>query len=141
MANNKETEIQRRIMLAASQNEAVTFRNNTGNAVAGSHMRRIDKDSTQLLRAGDWVVSHGSRIQYGLCVGSSDLIGWRTVTVTPEMVGSKLAVFTALEVKTEKGKATEDQERFLSAVQSAGGLAGVVRSTDDAVKVLGVHHE
>ncbi len=43
-------------------------------------------------------------VQFGLCVGSSDLIGFKSMTITPEMVGQKIAVFTALEVKTEKGK-------------------------------------
>lgn len=74
----------------------------------------------------------GSRVVYGLCPGSSDLIGWRTITVTPEMVGKPLAQFVAMEVKTAKGRVTPEQQRFLDAVALAGGVAAVVRSADDA---------
>ncbi len=75
-------------------------------------------------------------VQFGLCVGSSDLIGFQSVTITPEMVGQKVAIFTAIEVKTESGKVSEQQTNFLSMVQKFGGLGAVVRSVDDAVAVL-----
>ena len=42
----------------------------------------------------------GRLIRYGVAnPGGSDLIGWRSLTVTPDMVGRKLAVFLAIEVK------------------------------------------
>jgi ribosomal protein S19 len=44
-------------------------------------------------------------VQFGLCKGSADLIGWKRVTVTPEMVGSTVAVFTSIEVKTRNRQA------------------------------------
>ncbi|MDD2863971.1 MAG: VRR-NUC domain-containing protein [Methylococcales bacterium] len=75
-------------------------------------------------------------VQFGLCVGSSDLIGFQSVTVTSEMVGQKIAVFTALEVKTQTGKASEPQTKFLSMVKKFGGIGAVVRSVDDAVELL-----
>lgn len=130
-----ETTLQKQIMLAASQAGATIFRNNTGNGVAGAKMFRIEKDGPVFLKQGDWVVRQGSRIQYGLCVGSSDLIGWRTVTITPEMVGGKVAVFLALEVKTPTGRASDEQTNFINTVRRAGGLAGVVRSADEALGV------
>ena len=52
-------------------------------------------------------------VQFGLCVGSSDLIGFKSVTITPEMVGQKVAIFTAIEVKTESGKVSERQPSLL----------------------------
>jgi hypothetical protein len=73
----------------------------------------------------------GQWIQYGLCVGSSDLIGWRTLTVGPEMVGRKFAQFIAVEVKTPKGVVSEEQEAFLKTVQEAGGMANVFRSENE----------
>jgi hypothetical protein len=78
----------------------------------------------------------GRIVRYGLCVGSSDLIGWRPVTITPEMVGQTIAQFAALEVKRKGGKPTGDQVRFIKAVQAAGGLAGVVTSADEALAML-----
>lgn len=132
----KETNIQRLIMLAISQQGATIFRNNTGNAVAGSHYKRIDKPGTYQLEAGDWVVKHGNRVQYGLCVGSSDLIGWQPVVITPEMVGQVIARFLATEIKTLTGRPTPEQINFIEQVRKAGGLAGICRSPDEAISLL-----
>lgn len=126
-----EKNIQTEIMLALSKLGVTIFRNNTGNGVAGSQMKRIEKPCTMALLPGDWIVRHGSRIQYGLCVGSSDTIGWRPVTITPDMVGETVAVFTAVEIKTSTGRATPEQVNFIEAVRKAGGIAGVARSVDD----------
>jgi hypothetical protein len=76
-------------------------------------------------------------VRYGLCKGSSDLIGWRSTTITPEMVGQQLAVFTAIEVK-DRGTPTPEQLHFIAQVQAAGGLAGVARSVDEAKAILGM---
>lgn len=109
-----EKNIQTNIMLAASQNGATIFRNNVGQAVYPS----------------------GRRVDYGLCKGSSDLIGWRTVTVTPDMIGKRLALFLAIEVKTTTGAIRKEQITFINNVRNAGGLAGVARTPDDAVALL-----
>ena len=78
----------------------------------------------------------GRPVQFGLCKGSSDLIGLRTVTVTPEMVGQRLAVFAAVEVKAPRGRLTQEQAQFLAMVQGMGGLAGEARSVEEAAQVL-----
>lgn len=113
-------------MLAASQTGATVFRNNVGNGVLG----RVAKQE-----GAQFHIINGRRVQFGLCPGSSDLIGWRTITVTPEMVGKRLALFLALEVKTPTGAATMEQINFIAAVRKSGGLAGIVRSVDDAISV------
>lgn len=64
-------------------------------------------------------------ITFGLCVGSSDLIGWTEVEITPDMVGKKVAVFTAVEVKIGKRKTTDLQNNFINTVLFAGGIAKV----------------
>ncbi|MBX9594678.1 MAG: VRR-NUC domain-containing protein [Roseomonas sp.] len=94
------------------------FRNNTGSL----------KDHT------------GRVVSFGLFKGSSDLIGFRSIAVTPEMVGQRLAVFVALEVKAPGGRhpVTDDQRRFLDAVAAAGGIAGVARDPDEARIALGL---
>lgn len=74
------------------------------------------------------ILSHPRRVDFGLRVGSSDLIGWITI--------NGQAVFLALEVKTVKGKPTEDQLNFIAQVKAAGGIAGVVRSVEDVEKLL-----
>ncbi len=68
--------------------------------------------------------------------GSSDLIGWKTITVTPEMVGSKIAVFVAAEVKTTTGAVRPEQRKFIEAVNKSGGIAGVVRCENDMKKLI-----
>ena len=74
----------------------------------------------------------GRWLRYGLCVGSADFIGLTTITITPELVGRKVAVFTALEAKAENGVVSEDQERFLMTVKDAGGIASVVHDAEEA---------
>jgi hypothetical protein len=78
----------------------------------------------------------GRLITFGLAPGSPDLVGWKTVIVTPEMVGSSLAVFCGIEIKTPTGVVRADQLHWLSRLDVAGGISGVVRSTDDVVQLL-----
>lgn len=111
-SSGNETSLMRQIMLAVSKLMGVRiFRNNTG------------FDAT-------------NKVRYGLIQGSSDLIGWKSVTVTPDMVGKKVAIFVALEVKTIKGRATEEQKNFIAVVNAAGGKAEIVKSVTDAIRVL-----
>lgn len=64
---------------------------------------------------------------------SSDFIGWTPVVITPEMVGSTVAVFTALEAKAlgfkiklvYPVKSREfAQNKFIELVQKSGGIGG-----------------
>jgi len=68
--------------------------------------------------------------------GSSDLIGWQSVVISPEMVGKTVAVFLAIEAKTATGRATAEQIQFVDVVKRAGGKSGIVRSDTDALAVL-----
>lgn len=71
---------------------------------------------------------------------SPDYIGPTVITVTPEMVGKQVAVFTAIETKKpdwvpaksgEKYKDEKAQANYLSWVKSIGGFAGFAKSVDD----------
>jgi hypothetical protein len=78
-------------------------------------------------------------VQFGVASpGGSDLIGYRQVMIGPEHVGKTMAVFAAVEVKTATGRATPQQLAFVEHVCQAGGVAGVVRSVDDAKRLLGL---
>lgn len=110
-----EQQIQQHIRLACSSGNTRLFRNNTGTL----------KDQ------------HGRPVTFGLAKGSADLIGWRTITVTPDMVGSTVAVFASIEVKSATGRLRPEQQQWLEAVQAAGGIAGVARSVEDAQALLG----
>jgi hypothetical protein len=78
----------------------------------------------------------GRLVTFGLARGSADLIGWRTITVTQAMVGTRLAVFTSIEVKTPTGRVKPEQQAWLEAVQGAGGIAVIARSVPDAELAL-----
>lgn len=109
-----ERDIQSTIMEGVSRAGVVIFRNNTGAL----------KDAM------------GRLVRFGLCVGSSDLIGWKPVTITQDMVGQEVAVFTALEVKKPRGRPTEKQEYFIGRVKGDGGYAGIVRSLAEALRIV-----
>ena len=110
-----EQRIQQEIRIACSTGDTRLFRNNTGTL----------RDQ------------NGRPVQFGLCKGSADLIGWKRVTVTPEMVGATVAVFLSIEVKTPTGRLRPEQQQWLDAVQAAGGIAGVARSVEDAIRLTG----
>lgn len=105
-----ETHLVRAVLLHGSTFNARLFRNNVG--------RLRDE-------RGQWVA-------YGLCVGSSDIVGWTPVLIGPQHVGRTLAVFTAFECKVGRNVTTTEQGAFLSAVQQQGGIAAVVRTLADA---------
>lgn len=77
----------------------------------------------------------GRRVRVGLQPGSGDLIGWQTVTVTPDLVGATLAVFLSLEVKLPGGhtqpRVAARQERWREAVERAGGIGLQCYSVDE----------
>ena len=75
---------------------------------------------------------NGGFLRYGLFPGSSDLIGWREVEITPEMVGKRVAVFVAHECKRHGERPTESQANFIAQVRRAGGIAGWSDSPDFA---------
>jgi hypothetical protein len=116
---NQETDLQQRIRLALGLlPDLRLWRNNSG--------KLPDP------RTGRWV-------QFGVASpGGSDLIGYKSVTITPDMVGQKIAVFTAIEIKTPNGRATPAQQNFIDHIRRAGGIAAIVRSIADAQRVIDV---
>lgn len=61
----------------------------------------------------------------------------RSLEITPELVGQRLAQFVALEVKTASGVVSPEQRAFLRFVQELGGVAAVCRSVEEAEQLLG----
>ena len=118
----------RRIQLAACQDPLVRlFRNNVGQGWVGEELRRF----------GNCVTLANARvIRFGLGVGTGDLIGGKSTLITPEMIGRYILRFANIEVKQGSGRATAEQKAFIETVKSLGGIAAVVRSEDDARKVL-----
>ena len=106
----RETDLMDRIRLACSTGDTRLWRNNVGLAYTRD----------------------GRPVRFGLHPGSPDLIGLRTIVLTPDMVGQRLAVFIGIEVKASHGRISADQGRFLDFLRAAGAMAGIVRSEEDA---------
>lgn len=109
----REPELIRRILLRSSESGARLFRNNTGVSWVGEVILKTPTAIT---------LRNYRPFHSGLCVGSSDLIGWTPV--------DGRALFTAIEAKTGRLKPTHEQESFLAAVERAGGIARVVRESE-----------
>jgi len=100
--NKPESLIQKEIMLALSQAGCMVWRNNTGSY----------KDGDRFIR-------------YGLCKGSSDIVGL-----------TNGGVFIAVEVKSATGRVSNDQINFIDNVRRKNGISFVARSADEAIKLL-----
>ena len=109
-----EYEIQQLIRLACGRGAVRLWRNNTG--------ALLDQQ--------------GRLVRFGLCRGSSDLIGLRTIEIAPAMVGQRIAQFVALEVKAPHGVIRPEQKAFLQLVQQCGGVAALCRSVEQAQAAL-----
>lgn len=75
--------------------------------------------------SGGMYDAKGRFVRYGLCVGSSDLIG-----VLPD------GRFLAIEVKAKGKNSTKEQKKFLEWIREKGGVAFVARSAEDVKKNL-----
>lgn len=116
-----ETNVVRSIMLAASRMGARLWRYNAGTGWIGKATRHDD---------GSVTIS-AARPFHGVFEGHSDTAGFVTVEITPDMIGQKFARALYVEVKTERGRVSDEQRAFIKMVRSFGGLAGIARSDDD----------
>lgn len=94
----------------------------------------------------------GRPVRYGLNniskkhqdkIASSDLIGFKRVIITQDMVGKTVAIFTAVEVKKEDWKEDKKfdkreaaQNAFIKWIKANGGIAGFCNCVDKLKDVL-----
>lgn len=96
---------------------------------------------------GRYKDGHGNYVTYGLGPGTSDLVGWESVLITPDLVGKIVPIFTAIECKRADARTDrrrlEQQTNFISAVRNVGGLGGFATSINEACEILnqrpGIH--
>ncbi len=135
----QETDIAHQIMLDLAPLGVRLFKNSRGLFYTLDVVEKIKS----AFKMGGWqsvlkTISSGGlrKIRAGLSPnGSSDLIGFTVIEITPDMVGKKIPVFTAIETKTANGKATPEQDNYIQAVRRYNGFAGVARNTQDAKKI------
>jgi len=108
------------------------FRNNTGMAYQGNMVSIGD----------DRFLAHPRPITFGLMEGSADLIGWRSLVVTPAMVGGRVAVFASIETKRNdgRGRRATEQKTWAQQVQRFGGFSGFAESVGDALSIIGADY-
>ena len=87
------------------------FRTNSGMGWAGKAVKK-----------GDITLIKNARVFWGMPEGWPDLTGWTEIEITPEMIGQKIAVFTAVEAKTGSLKLSEKQNRFKEIIEKMGGI-------------------
>lgn len=108
----KETNISHNIMIDQAKRGVVLFKNVRGLFLSLDEKRKV---------------------KAGLLIpGASDLVGYKSVIITPDMVGKRIAILTTIEVKTQKGKAFDEQKYFIGKMKEAGALAGFARTEEQA---------
>jgi len=117
-----EKDIEKKIIVSVQNAGSIVFKNNVGYA------QKTDPNTGKKY----W-------IRFGLCEGSSDLIGITPVTITQGMVGKTVGVFTAIEVKKDVNKSydkhrMETQQRFIDFINRNGGFAFKSDDPDKALK-------
>jgi len=108
------------------------FRNEIGTAFHGKVTAEYPSSAGKVVE-----LVCARRVTYGVCnPGGFDLLGWQTVKITPDMVGMRVAVFTAIDGKTE-GYTTmsKAQRNFARELCKAGGVVVVARREKDGETV------
>lgn len=77
---------------------------------------------------GSGVTYDGRHFDTGLPKGFSDLFGFRK--------SDGKAIF--IEVKTATGRVSPEQKNFIRRMKESGAVAGVCRSPEDALQLIGV---
>ncbi len=149
-----ESEIQNAILLKFGREPDVTlWRQNTGVArsevVTRAHLERL----LSMMSDGSWPVARDlirsllaekpRFTPYGLCKGSSDIIGIVRRVIPDDAGGFELresmfcaGVFLALEVKRPGKNPTREQQQFLDIVNRRGGVGRCVHSEDEAKQAI-----
>ena len=119
-----EIKLGKRICLLASELGARIFRCNRGEGWIGKSTF-FDRPGKVEVYPGDVIIRKAKRIQFGLCNGNGDYIGF-----------SSTGRFISLELKTETGKIRKEQIAFADAVNKSGGIAGIVRDEEEVFELL-----
>lgn len=110
-----ERDIINDLLISLPDNERL-FRSNSGMGWQGESVWHDKK-----------LIIRNARPFHGLPEGFPDLCGWKSVTITPDMVGQTVAIFQGVEIKTGRLKLTEMQKKFRDVIIKMGGIFREVR--------------
>ena len=110
----KENKLKNKVLRELPENMRM-FRTNSGMAWTGKVIAR---------KGIMWIKN--PRPFHGLPEGFPDFAGWTSCEITPDMVGKKIAVFTAYELKAT-GRLTKEQRNFQKVLESMGGIFKIIK--------------
>lgn len=129
------------LVAVTAQPDTMAWRNNTGTAWQGQKISRAPGAMVKVER-GMVILLDARPISFGL-EGSPDIIGSQLLDAdrVRQLLarhGDALRIGQAfgLELKAQRGRLEDSQPRFARAWQRAGGLYGVPRSVEEALRVL-----
>ena len=122
-----EHEIQNEIREALQYTPGTFWRVNVVSGFTGPYIRNSNKTVT---------ITKPSWISSGVPKGFPDLIGIKPVIIREEMIGETIGQFAFIEVKTEHGRLSQEQKLMLALLKTQGGIGGVARSVDEALKLI-----
>jgi hypothetical protein len=133
-----ESTVQRQVWAALAIAGTIVFRTNSGKAWLSGGGKVVH------LPNGTVMVPHGRPVGLGLAMvngdtvpGLSDLTGYTKVTITPEMVGRTVPIFTVIETKESGGgRRRENQVDFIAQVRKDGGIGGFASSSQQALEIV-----
>lgn len=125
VGGGSEARVQSQVRLAAPRHNMRLFRNNVGSL-------RDERGVPVRFGLANDSPSLNARLK------TADLIGWRRLTIAPEMVGYAVAQFVSLECKAADWKYRGDdheqaQQRWAALVAADGGHARFVTSPEAVV--------
>lgn len=138
-----ESTVQREVWIELSRRQvapSTLFRTNSGKAwMSGLGPRGVIR-----LQGGDILIKAARPIALGMALtngdtvpGLLDLNGFTRVTITPDMVGRVLPVYTAIETKaTGGGRKREDQINMVRRLHAVGAIAGFASSAAQAHEII-----
>lgn len=129
-----ETGVTKQIMLLNSVGGCRMFRINTGIAWAGKKIQGgvgfVALDDARPIVLG-LATSDNQSVQ-----GVSDLFMMESIIITPEMVGKRVAIAGFIESKKgTKYGATPEQKKWIEFIKKMGGIAGVAKTPEEALKI------
>lgn len=137
---NRETTHMRRLWVAVSHISTL-FRLHTGKATAGKAIWQ--KDGSALVIGARPITLGLGLLNNDPVVGAGDLIGWTTRIITQDMVGKRVAIYTAIEAKVEDSAVqkktahkSKSQKNYIHQVRQAGGLAGFASTETEALQIV-----
>lgn len=130
---NNENVLLKKFLTEYSRMGSRLFRFQCGLFWTGKNTGPAKNTTTITLQPGDIVLRKARPVKSGQ-PGIPDLIGWTNIQITPDMVGRTVAIFTAVEAKTEKVKVTKEQSSFIRTVNQAGGIAMIAKKLEDVLE-------